>query len=161
MKSFALFLSSAVALTALDQISKYWIRGNLAIGQSMNAPWPGIFEITHTENHGIAFGMFQGGGVFFAPLAIVMAVVLTIWSYRKPSEPWYHHVALGLLASGAIGNMYDRLRYGKVTDMLWFRAIDFPVFNLADSWITIGAGLLILASILESRRTSADQPAAA
>ncbi len=140
-----------MASLVLDQWSKAWIRSNLRVGESMGIPLPGFFEITHTENHGIAFGLFQGGGIFFAPVAIVIALAVAAWSYRKPEEPWYLHSALGLLASGALGNLVDRAAFGRVTDMLWFRAIDFPVFNIADSCITIGAILMIVASLLEGK----------
>lgn len=155
MKSsrFLFFLGTAAALLATDQGVKYWIRGNLRIGQSIGSPLPGFFEITHTENHGIAFGMFQGGGVFFAPVAILMAIALAVWSYRKPNEPWHFHLAIGLLASGALGNLYDRVRYGKVTDMFWFRAIDFPVFNVADACITVGAAIMIVLSLFERKQS--------
>jgi signal peptidase II len=145
------FWAVLVITLVIDQVVKQWTRTNLRVGESTNGPFPGVFEITHTENHGIAFGMFQGGGVFFAPFAIAIAAYAAYYSFKKIQEPWHLHLTMGLLASGAIGNLYDRLAHGKVTDMFWFRAIDFPVFNVADSCITIGAGMLILSNLLEAK----------
>lgn len=135
-------------LLAVDQAVKAWARGALVEGQSLNGPWPGVFELTLTYNKGIAFGLFQGVGVFFAPVAILIAGAAALYSYRHRTEPWPAHVGLALLASGAIGNLIDRVWLGKVTDMFWLRAIDFPVFNVADSCITVGAVLLGIAWIL-------------
>jgi len=147
-----------VATLIIDQVVKQWTRANLSVGQSTNGPFPGFFEITHTENKGIAFGMFQGGGVFFAPVAIAIAIYAAYYSFKKQSEAWPLHVTMGLLASGALGNLYDRLAHGKVTDMFWFRAIDFPVFNFADTCITIGAGMLILTNLLEGKADKVATP---
>ena len=129
----------------LDQALKAWARhvfdANLAALHS--GPFPGFFEFTLTYNEGIAFGMFQGHGKFLAPVAILMSGGAVWYSLRHPRDPALAHVAMGLLAAGALGNLYDRMFLGKVTDMFYFRAINFPVFNVADSCITIAAVLLI------------------
>ncbi|MHB8636943.1 MAG: signal peptidase II [Fimbriimonadaceae bacterium] len=140
-----MFWIIAILAIVLDQVIKAWARhtfaDNLAVLHS--APFPGVFEFTLTYNEGIAFGMFQGHGVLLAPVAILMSVGSVWYSVRHPHDPALAHVAMGLLAAGALGNLYDRLAFGKVTDMFYFRAINFPVFNVADSCITIAAGLLI------------------
>ena len=133
-----------LATLALDQASKWWIREVIArphgdLGNGM--PWPGVFELTYTTNKGIAFGMLQGAGVFLAPIAIAIAVAAWVYSHRNDGESNLSHTAMALLASGALGNLYDRLFRGEVTDIFWFRLINFPVFNVADSCITIAAGL--------------------
>jgi signal peptidase II len=131
---------------ALDQAVKAWARnvfwdGNVA--RLGGRPFPGFFEITLTDNKGIAFGLLQGHGVLLAPVAILMSVGAMWYSYRHPRDPALAQTAMGLLAAGALGNLFDRLAFGKVTDMFYFRAINFPVFNIADACITVAAALLI------------------
>lgn len=139
-----LFWSLFLATLALDQATKMWARGAFAEHESPGFPWPGVFELTLTYNKGIAFGMLQGAGVFLAPIAIAIAVAAYMYSHRNNGDGAMSHSAMALLASGALGNLYDRVAFGKVTDIFWFRAINFPVFNIADSCITIAAGLLIV-----------------
>lgn len=143
-KRFHLFLVLLVGCLVLDQAVKAWVRASIPIQGTMSGlPFPGIFEITLTYNEGIAFGLFRGAAVFMTPVAIVIAVGAGLYSYRHQDEAVMSHVSMGLLASGALGNLYDRLFRGRVTDMFWFRAIDFPVFNVADACITIATILLI------------------
>jgi signal peptidase II len=130
-----------------DQASKVWVR--TAIGRTHGDwnngwPWPGVFELTYTTNKGIAFGMLQGAGVYLAPIAVGIAVAAWMYSHRNNGDGKLSHVAMALLASGALGNLYDRVAHGQVTDLFWFRLINFPVFNVADSCITIAAGLLVI-----------------
>jgi signal peptidase II len=138
---FRAYLAVALALLALDQAVKAWARGTFAIGEAMPI-WPGVFELTLTYNRGIAFGLFSGAGVFFAPIGVAITAFTAWYSLRHPREPLLIHVGLALMASGAVGNLIDRLWLGKVTDMFWLRAINFPVFNVADSCITVAAVLL-------------------
>lgn len=96
---------------------------------------PGIFHLTLTHNTGVAFGLFQGQGllVTLAALAFVLGLVWTV--LRDNPSPGFL-ISLGLVLGGAAGNLTDRVRYGSVIDFLDFRV--WPVFNLADSCITIG-----------------------
>ena len=134
---------------------KVWVRGHLVQGQSWpGGPIPGYFEITLTYNKGIAFGMFQGGALLMTPIAVVIAGIAIRTIYRNPAESRWGTVALGLLASGAIGNLYDRLFHWStgVTDMFLVRLAnithgrmnDFPVFNVADSCITVAMIMLLI-----------------
>lgn len=141
MRRFPLFLAIFLGMLALDQLTKHWARSGFAVGQVFPL-WPGVFELTLTYNRGIAFGLFEGAGHLFAPIAIAIAVGAGAFSYRHPSEPKVAHVALGLMAAGAIGNLIDRMWLGKVTDMFWIRAVNFPVFNVADVCITFAAAVL-------------------
>jgi signal peptidase II len=157
-KRFTVFTVLFVSMLILDQAVKFWARQTFgdADGYPTNlaklggAPWPGVFEFTLTYNKGIAFGLFQGLGVFLAPVAVAIAVGAGVYSWKHPREPVWTHVAMGLLASGAIGNLYDRVFLKKVTDMFWFRLIDFPVFNVADACITVATALLLVTWTLEA-----------
>jgi len=141
----ALFWIVAIVAIVVDQAVKAWARHVFAdnLAALSGAPLPGSFEFTLTYNEGIAFGMFPGHGVFLAPVAILMSGGAIWYSFKHPREPVLAHVAMGLLAAGALGNLYDRLAHGKVTDMFYFRLINFPVFNVADSCITVAAVLLV------------------
>ncbi len=162
-----LFWVVLVVSILVDQIVKAWVRH--ALGDNAAAwgskPFPGFFEITLTYNKGIAFGIFQGHGVLLAPVAILMSGGAMWYSQKHPKDPASAQLAMGLLAAGALGNLIDRVAYGKVTDMFYFRAINFPVFNIADSCITVAAALLIylwtLEAVVKSKPpTPAPEPAA-
>jgi signal peptidase II len=145
MKSRLMFLGLFIGMVLLDQAVKAWVRQSIPVGGSFGGkPWPGVFEVTLTYNKGIAFGMFQGAGVFMAPIAIAMAIGAGYYSFKHSAESLWLHSALGLIAAGAVGNLIDRVWLGHVTDMLWFRAIDFPVFNIADSCITVATVILVI-----------------
>lgn len=145
----SLFLLIFVLLVGLDQAVKFWSRARAdgVEGYVFNPLWPGVFELKLAFNHGIAFGMFQGGGQFFAPVALVIAGAACWYAVNTPSNQKLAHVTLGMLAAGAVGNLIDRIWLGKVTDMFWFRLINFPVFNVADACITVSACLLAILSI--------------
>lgn len=145
MKRFGVFLSVLAVTLVLDQLVKGWVRDAIPVHGSLGGkPWPGVFELTLTYNEGIAFGLFQKMAIFMTPVAILIAGGATWYAARHPKESVLSHVAMGLLASGALGNLYDRLVHHRVTDMFWFRAIDFPVFNVADACITVATILLIV-----------------
>lgn len=149
-----LYLSTFIFFLILDQVVKAWVRANLNLHQSPGYPWPGVFEITLTYNKGIAFGMYQGLGIIFTPIALLMTLFSFFYSYKRPSAPGLLHFALGLLSAGAIGNLIDRLWFGKVTDMFWFRLINFPVFNVADACVTVAAVLLGYYWIFDGKSSS-------
>jgi len=123
---------------------KGWARGAMSEGGSIALPWPGVFELKLTYNEGVAFGFLKGLGVFLSPIAIAISLGACWYSLKHPKEGAASHIAMGLLASGALGNLIDRLFRGRVTDMFYARIIDFPVFNVADSCITVATVLLIL-----------------
>lgn len=153
MKS--LFLTVFIFLSGVltDQALKLWIRNHFSVGESPGYPIPGIFEITLTYNEGVAFGAFQGFGYLFTPFALLVTLYIFFYSYQHRNLHKGYYVALGLIASGAIGNMIDRVWLGKVTDMFWFRLINYPVFNLADAYICVGVGLMFLMQFLNGKKT--------
>lgn len=139
-----LFWGILLGSLVLDQGLKAWTRGKLHEGQSLDLPWPGLFEIKRVTNEGIAFGMFQGMAMLLTPIAIVIAIFAIAYSVRNKRESLWVHAAMAFLAAGALGNLYDRVFMAGVTDMFWFRAINFPVFNFADVCITIATAILLL-----------------
>ena len=152
-----LYLSIFLIGLVVDQVVKAWARGRFAIGESLALPWPGVFELTLTYNKGIAFGMFQGAGVLFVPVALGMAGDATWMCWRSPQQTGLAIWGLGMLAGGAIGNLIDRVWLGKVTDMFWLRAINFPVFNIADALITVGAILIGVHMVFEAKPEATPQ----
>ncbi len=139
-----MFLVLAVSLLLLDQAVKLWVMNAIPRGGSIHGlPFPGVFEMTLQYNKGIAFGFLQGKGKLLSPIAIAIAGITCWYSFKHPKEALHTHIALALLASGALGNLIDRIFREQVTDMFWFRLINFPVFNVADSCITVATILLI------------------
>ncbi len=139
-----------VVIFAGDQISKHIVEGSIAHGTVITVI-PGFFNLIHTENSGIAFSMFAGAssawklvlliGVSFALLVTVVVVAL-----KSRHVKWETGVGLALIVGGASSNLLDRIRFGQVVDFLdvYYRSYHWPTFNVADSAIVVGAGLLLL-----------------
>lgn len=138
------FVVLLIAMLALDQGIKFWAESHLAPGQWASWPWPGVLELRLTHNEGIAFGLAQGRGALFTPIALLISFGAGWYSWRRPRDSAWMHAAMALLASGAMGNLYDRVRFGWVRDMFATRFINFPVFNWADTCITFATIILIL-----------------
>lgn len=147
-----LFWSLLIGTLLLDQGVKAWSRhaADFTQGRTFLTLWPGVFELRLTFNEGIAFGWFQGRGVLLAPVAIAIAIGAIRYNLKNPHETKWAHISAALLASGALGNLYDRIVSKQVTDMFYFRLIDFPVFNVADACITVAACMLIISWIREA-----------
>lgn len=144
LRDYATLFSIAAAIVIVDQTTKILVRINLALGEVWS-PWEWLlpyFRIVHWNNTGAAFGILQGLGDVFLILAIVVAVAIIYFYPQVPADDWPLRVAMGLEFGGALGNLFDRLTVGSVTDFvsIW----RFPVFNLADLCITLGAIVLIV-----------------
>lgn len=136
--------ATAVAALVADQVTKYLVRENMAIGES----WPaeGFFRLTHGTNTGSAFGLFQDQTVILT-IASVFAIGFIVYFYRSHSDrSSMTKLTVGLLLGGAVGNLIDRLIAGRVTDFI--DVGPWPIFNLADSSITVGITLLIASLVL-------------
>ena len=108
----------------------------------------GVLELTYVENRGAAWGIFQGARLPFIVLTVLFLTVLIFLYCRKKKElNTLSVVILALIFAGAFGNLIDRAVYGYVRDMIYVSLIRFPVFNIADSAIVIGACLLILQTL--------------
>jgi signal peptidase II len=139
-----IFFIVLILMLVVDQLVKSWARHSMVEAGSIALPWPGVFELKLTYNEGVAFGFLQGAGRMLAPIAVAIAVGAGWYSIRHPKDSASSHIAMGLLAAGALGNLYDRLFNGRVTDMFYARIIDFPVFNVADACITVATCLLMI-----------------
>lgn len=106
----------------------------------------GVFELSYLENHGAAFGMLKGQKLFFIFIAVVIISIILYVLIKTPNQKKYTklHLTLVLVASGAVGNMIDRIRFDYVVDFLYFSLINFPVFNVADIYVTVAAFFLII-----------------
>lgn len=160
MNRKSLFWIVLIGTLVLDQLLKHWVRMSMHERQILPLPFPGVLEMTLTYNKGIAFGLFQGAGIVLAPVAFAIFAGAIYYNSKHPKEPVWGHVAAALLASGAMGNLYDRLFLGRVTDMFLFRFINFPVFNVADTCITVAASMLILSWIREAFVPAQAEPVA-
>jgi signal peptidase II len=143
----------AAIVIAIDQFTKYLVNQKIALGAEYPILWD-FFLLTHYRNTGAAFGILKEMRWFF--LVITAVVVLAIaWYLTKAVRERRKLIptALGLLLGGALGNFYDRAVHGEVVDFLQFNfgSYTFPIFNLADTAICIGVGLILLDSILQWR----------
>ena len=136
-------LSAITCIVALDQVTKWWAEKALA-----NGPIPllkNVFELQLVHNTGAAFGIFKGNTYLLLALPGLLVLVLLFLYVKAPA----HNRLLPLrlvflfLAAGGIGNLIDRIRFGYVVDFLYFKLIDFPVFNVADIFATVSSFLLI------------------
>jgi signal peptidase II len=155
IKNYWLLFTVAGLVIALDQITKAIVRANIPFGGSW-MPWEWlapIFRFVHWENTGAAFGLFQGGGFVFKILAVIVALFIVVYYPQIPQNEKLMRVALSMQLGGAVGNLIDRIRLGPVTDFISVGT--FPVFNIADSSITIGVALLILALWISERKEKA------
>ena len=136
------FYGIALTVVAVDQLVKAWVRRVLPDESSLPI-WPGVFQLTHTQNRGMAFSLLEGAIPLLAAAAFLVIGVIVVAQIRVGSRmsPLFG-VALALPLGGAVGNLIDRMTRHSVTDLFDFRLINFPVFNVADAAITIGVLLL-------------------
>lgn len=111
--------------------------------------WSGVLHLTYVENKGAAFGMLADHRWVFMTISSVAIVAIALYLYSGRSTGKLFNTALMLIVSGGIGNMIDRIALGYVVDFIDFALIDFAVFNIADSFVCVGAGLLILSLVID------------
>ncbi len=140
-------------LTVLaDRVTKTIIVNNLALNQSWN-PISGLerlVSVTYVTNTGAAFGLFPDLGGVFVVIAVFVVVAILIYYHQLPQGYGLVRVALGLQLGGALGNLIDRLTLGHVIDFIDFKV--WPVFNVADSAIVVGIGLLAWTMLREEQK---------
>ena len=179
-RKYLLFTIFTVISFALDQWTKILARHHLRPLGSRNAKVvvEGWFDLRYAENPGVAFSMLQDipGGRVLLTLLAVGAFLLVLYYLRKtPIDNTRLHIALGLVGGGAIGNLVDRVIYGKVTDFIVWKVVltkprfgfdigvhEWPAFNIADAALCIGVGLMLLDMVIAwwgARKLPARTPA--
>ncbi len=154
-RDYLVLLGLAGVVVAADQWTKFLVRSRLELGEVW-VPWEWlapVARIVHWNNTGAAFGLFQSGGLVFTIVAILVSAAILYYYPRVPSSQKPLRLALALQLGGAIGNLIDRLALGTVTDFISVGR--FPVFNVADSSISIGVAVLVAAMWLEERHRRA------
>ena len=130
-----------IIAVVLDQITKYLARLYLKPIGSVQLI-PKVFHFTYVENRGAAFGILQNQRWFFISITMIVMLVIVYYMYTHSNGSLLLTIALSMILGGAIGNFIDRVRLGYVVDMFHFTLIDYPVFNVADSFVVIGTILL-------------------
>jgi signal peptidase II len=148
----------AVLAIVLDRVTKMWVEAHVPLGHNI-VVWPHVFRISHVLNTGAAFSMFEGaksqeivrlGLIGFSVIAVFVVIGL-LWKMGRTVT--ITSVALALILGGAIGNLYDRVRFAHVVDFLEVHIVHYhwPDFNVADSCIVVGACLLLLEMLRPQR----------
>lgn len=137
-KAGLIFPLIALAVILLDQVTKSWIVTHMVPGQSI--PQDGAIAISYVRNTGAAFGLLANQSLLITFAALVGIAAIFLYYAHPPLQTLWIRAGLGLILGGAIGNLADRLRLGYVIDFIDLRV--WPVFNVADSCITVGTGIL-------------------
>ncbi|MEK1371900.1 signal peptidase II [Limosilactobacillus fermentum] len=143
----AYYLLFIVALVGLDQFVKYWVSANIALGTS-HGFIPGLMNLTNLHNDGAAWSILEGQQWFFYLITLAAVVVLAYLMRQWRTNRW-KMIALSLIMAGALGNFIDRVHQYYVVDMFELLPINFPVFNVADSCLTVGVIALIIIILKE------------
>ena len=149
-----------VGSIVLDQLTK-WLAVAELKGQASFPLWEGVLHFTYVENTGAAFGSFKDHRWVFMVISTVAIIALVAYYFLGRPHDRLTTTALAFITGGGIGNMIDRILLGYVVDFIDFTLIDFAVFNVADSFVCVGVGLMFLALILAERREAAAKKAAA
>lgn len=144
---FLYYMLFSAAIVAADQITKYLLVSSVPLYG--HVPFiPGFLDITYVQNTGAAFSSFEGQQWLFALIFAVFSVGIVYEYFKKPmpftrAERWM----IAAIYGGGVGNMIDRVRMGYVVDMIETQFMDFPVFNVADCFITCGVILLMISLV--------------
>ena len=141
---YVLLAVIAAAIVGLDQWTKTLTLAADRAGSLPSESILGIFHITHTENDGAIWGILGGQTWLFILIMVLFLAVLGVMIWRKWLTKKFEWLCLAFIAGGGIGNMIDRLISGSVTDMIKFDFVEFPVFNVADCFITVGCAALLI-----------------
>lgn len=159
-----LHLLIALVVVLLDRATKWVVAKRLGMHDSIQVI-PGFFRITHVENRGAAFSLFADSNATWkmgalVAFSVIALIVVSVMLWRNTHTMATTGIGLSLILGGALGNLWDRLLHGQVVDFLLFYIgqYQWPAFNVADSAIVVGAGLLIV-EILFVKPSAAEKPA--
>lgn len=139
-----IFLTTIVVLV-LDRLTKIWAVNTLSSGKVIDII-KGYFDFSYVENRGAAFGILQGNTILLGIISLVFLAYLLFLFFKSKSPSKLYKVSLGLIISGALGNLYDRFIYKYVVDFIhfhWQETYHFPTFNIADMAVVVGTFLLL------------------
>lgn len=146
-------LAIIVGVVGLDQLTK-WLAVIYLKGEASFPLWKDVLHFTYAENTGMAFSLFSGENerwIFMLFSTVAIVAVLAYLIFWRPESRWMQ-VSLAMIAGGGIGNMIDRVLLGYVVDFIDFTLIDFAIFNVADSFVCVGAGILIVCLLLDIKK---------
>ena len=144
-----LFIAVIAGAVVLDQLVKYLVANGMALGESIPVI-EGVFHITRFHNTGAAFSSFEGQRVLLIALPVVLITVGLVYAWKNRTKSRLMLVSIAMIIGGGIGNLIDRIALGYVVDMFDFRV--FPIFNVADSFVTVGCILLCIYILFYSDR---------
>ncbi len=156
MKKYQIFTFTAGISLLLDQWSKIYIDNHFELSQSKRII-TNFFHLTYVRNPGAAFGIFADNAIrvpFFITISSVATLAILWYVRRVAKEKHWQLLALGLILSGALGNLIDRIRLGEVIDFIdvhWYN-YHWPAFNIADSAICVGVTIMLICSWHEERQ---------
>ena len=145
--TFFLYILFTVAVVAADQFTKYLTLANIPL--HADVPFiPGFLGFTYVQNTGAAFSSFEGQQWLFAAIFVVLTVAI-VWEYFKSPMPFtkFERWCIASIYAGGLGNMIDRIRLGYVVDMIETQFMHFPVFNVADCFITCGCFAMLFSLV--------------
>ena len=144
-RQLIIFIISVCLLVGIDQFTKYIVEMKLK-GHSPFVIIKGVFEFSYLRNTGAAWGIFSGGRIILIIFTCIVLIIIAFIVYRTPDEKKYlpFRCVLILLCAGAIGNMIDRIVNSYVIDFVYFKLIDFPIFNVSDIYVSVSMCLLII-----------------
>ena len=143
-----ILIAVIAAVIGLDQLTKWLTVVNLAEYESFPV-WQDVFHFTYVKNTGMAFGMLKDHRWVFMVFSTIAIVALIIYLFRFRPESRWMQVSMAMIIGGGIGNMIDRVFLGYVVDFIDVTLINFAVFNIADSFVCVGAGIMILCLVLD------------
>ena len=137
-----------ILIVAFDQITKYLAEAQLAGGKTVTFI-PRVVQFRYALNTGMAFSLFSGARWIFVVLTVVVCAGVLWYMFKDKCQSLWMYWSLGVIVSGGLGNLIDRVRFGYVIDFIEPTFMDFAVFNIADSAVTLGAASLVLYLITE------------
>ena len=150
MKRKVSIFISILLLIALDQVVKWYVVKEIPLG-GMRRFIPKVVSLTYLKNSGAAFSMLENQQWFFAIITLIAMGAAFVYLYRHIKGSLWLLLGLTLIISGGIGNFIDRLRQGFVVDMFHLDFMNFAIFNVADIYLSIGVGLLLIYLLREEK----------
>lgn len=145
-----LYLTITLILVMIDQFTKYLTVENIALHEVVEVI-PNVLSLTYIQNSGAAFSILEGQMLFFYIVTVIVIIFLLYYMYTEARNNKILGILLSIVLAGAIGNFIDRLLYQYVIDMIQLEFVEFAIFNVADSYLTVGVILLLIYTIFEER----------